>query len=173
MKKKIGIIILLIATIIACEKDDICIDDLANTPHLIIRFLNISPPQSNKPVTNLLIIGEGNAFTYGIESTRDSIVIPLKVLENNTSFKLIKNYAVDDNGTPDDTADDIVTGNEDVIIINYTVTNTYISKACGFKTTFRNVAFGFTADTDNWILNTSLLTTNIENQNNAHVYIYH
>ncbi len=173
MKKIIVIILILGGVIISCEKDDICVDEAANTPHLVIKFLSQSPPQIGKDVPNLLIVGEGNTLSYGIESTRDSILVPLKVLENNTSFRLIKDYAIDDNGTPTDTSDDFAVGNEDIVTITYETEEIYISKACGFKTIFKNVNFGFTADSDNWIATTTLLTTTIENENNAHVYIYH
>jgi len=173
MKKYLVLILLLLVSFLACEKDDICVDEAANTPHLIIKFLNQSPPHNSKDVTKLLIVGDGNALTYGIEETRDSIVLPLKVLENNTSFKLIKDYEINDNGTPDDTSDDYPEGNEDVITVTYETEEIYISKACGFKTIFKNVNFGFANDGDNWIATTDLLTHTIENENHAHVYIYH
>jgi len=173
MKNITVIILILTGIIFACEKDDICVDTNANTPHLIIKFISQTTPQVPTDVTDLLIVGDGNTLSYGVESTRDSIVVPLKVLENSTSFRLIKDYAIDDNGTPTDTTDDFAVGNEDVVTITYETEERYISKACGFKTIFKNVNFDFTADADNWIATTSLLTNTIENENNAHVYIYH
>ena len=122
-------------------------------------------------VNNLLIVG--NSLSYGIESSRDSISIPLRILENNTSYKLIKDYIINDNGTPDDLTDDFATGNEDEIIINYENEEIFISKACGFKNVFNNVNFGFTDDDDNWILNTSVINNKIENENDAHIHIFH
>lgn len=171
--KQLFFVITLLTVFIGCEKDDICTDSNADTAKLIIRFYDITSPETPKAVTNLLIVGDGNTLSYGLESTRDSIVIPLRILENNTTYKLIQDYAVDDNGTPTDTTDDIATGNEDEVVISYENNQIYISKACGFKNVFNDVTFGITNDTDNWILNSTVENTIIENSNNAHVHIYH
>ena len=161
------------SVIIACEKDDICVDESADTPHLVIEFIDIAPPNDLKPVTNLLIVGVGNPVSYGLESTRSSVTVPLKIADLTTSFRFIKDFAVDDNGTPDDDSDDIFSGNEDVIEINYTNEVIYISKACGFKNIFNDVTVNFLADADNWIQNIEVITNTIENENETHVYIYH
>ena len=167
------LILLLISFFIACEKDDICVDETANTSNLIIEFIDIAPPNELSPVTDLLIVGDGNALSYGVQTTTSSISIPLKVFDTTTTYRLIKEYGIDDNGTPADTSDDIVLGNEDEIIISYTNEQVYISRACGFKNVYNNVAVINTADTDNWILNVEVLVNTIENGNETHVYIYH
>lgn len=172
MKKIITIITFLLLTL-SCEKDDICTSIDANTPHLKIKFFNNLDREATKKVENLLVVGIDNNLSYGAESSRDSIAIPLRILENNTSYRLIKDYMIDDNDTPDDPTDDFATGNEDVIIINYENEEVFISKACGFKNVFNNVNFGFTDDDDSWILNSSVINNNIENENNAHIHIYH
>lgn len=167
------LLLLLISFFIACEKDDICVDEAANTSNLIIEFIDIAPPNELSPVTDLLIVGDGNTFSYGIQTTTSSISIPLKVFDTTTTYRLIKEYGVDDNGTPTDTSDDIVLGNEDEIVISYTNEQVYISRACGFKNVYNNVSVVNTADTDNWILNVEVLVNTIENGNETHVYIYH
>jgi len=174
MKKIITILVFLLLTI-SCEKDDICTTPNADTAHLVIRFYDYLNQDTQKEVTNLLIVGVDNPLnlSYGVESTRDSIAIPLRILENNTSYKLIKDYAIDDNGTPTDTSDDFATGNEDVIILNYENEELFISKACGFKNIFNNVNFGFDTDGDNWILGANVVNTKIENEDNAHIHIFH
>lgn len=171
--KKLLFIVIVLGAIIGCEKDDICSNANADTAQLVLRFYDIADPNTPKAVTNLLIVGENNTLSYGIQSTRDSIAIPLRILENNTSYTLIKDYEVNDNNTPDDNTDDFTTGNEDDITISYVNNQVYISKACGFKNVFEDVNFGFTADADNWILNTTIENNTIENSNNAHVHIYH
>ncbi|MGB0974901.1 MAG: DUF6452 family protein [Flavobacteriaceae bacterium] len=171
--KKLLFIIALLTLCVGCEKDDICTDTNADTAQLVIRFYDIAHTDTPKAVTNLLIVGENHSLSYGVESTRDSIAIPLRMLENNTSYTLIKDYEVNDNGTPDDDSDDFATGNEDDVTITYTNKQVYISKACGFKNIFKDLNFGFTADTDNWILNSTIENTTLENSNNAHVHIYH
>lgn len=157
----------------ACEKDDICVDSASNTPNLVIEFIDIAPPNGVSPVTDLLIVGDGNALSYGAQATTSSITIPLKVFDNSTTYRLIKEYAVDDNGTPDDLSDDIILGNEDQIVINYTNEQVYVSRACGFKNIYNNVAVTTTTDANNWILNVEVLVNTIENGNETHIYIYH
>ncbi len=171
--KKLLFVVTFLTVIISCEKDDICTDTNADTAQLVIRFYDVADTDALKAVTNLLIVGENNSLTYGVESTRDSIAIPLRILEDNTSYTLIKDYEINDNGTPNDTTDDFATGNEDNITVNYVNNQVYISKACGFKNVFENVNFNVTSDTDNWILNTTIENNTIENSNNAHVHIYH
>jgi hypothetical protein len=166
-------IFLFLLLITSCEKDDICTSTDAKTSYLKIKFYNNLDRDVLKTVNNLLIVGVNNPISYGIESSRDSILIPLRILENNTSYKLIKDYTIDDNQTPDDLTDDFATGNEDEIIINYENEEVFISKACGFKNIFNNVNFGFTDDDDNWILNTSVINNIIENEIDAHIYIFH
>lgn len=172
MKKTITIITFLLLAI-SCEKDDICTSQNADTSHLKIKFYDQLDQEVLKPVTNLLIVGVDNSLKYGLESTRDSIVIPLRILENNTSYKLIKDYEIDDNGTPTDSSDDFATGNEDVIILNYVNEELFISKACGFKNVFNDLNLGLPADTDNWILSSNVITNKIENEDNAHIHIFH
>ena len=176
MKKTITVIAFLLLAI-SCEKDDICTTSNADTAHLIIKFYDQLDQETTKAVTNLLVVGindnGGDEFSYGIESTRDSIVIPLQILKNNTSYRLIKDYAVDDNGTPNDATDDVVNGNEDVIILNYENEELFISKACGFKNIFNDLIFGLGPDTDSWILSHNVVTTKIENEDNAHIHIFH
>lgn len=171
MKKTITLIAFLLLAL-SCEKDDICTNADADTAKLVIRFYDITSPETPKAVTDLLIVGDGNSLGYSFETT-DSIAIPLRILTNNTTYRLIKDYAVDDNGTPTDTADDFATGNEDEIIINYENEELYISKACGFKNVFNDVTMGLPDDGDKWILNGTVITNIIENSNNAHVHIFH
>ncbi len=172
MKKTITILTFLLLAI-SCEKDDVCTTPNADTAHLIISFYDQLDQEVLKPVTNLSIVGVDNSFRYGTVSTKDSIVVPLRILKNNTSYRLIKDYEIDDNGTPTDTSDDFATGNEDVIVLNYINEELFISKACGFKNVFNEVNFGFTPDTDNWILSSTVITNKIENEDNAHIHIFH
>ena len=133
MKKALILIAILIGILISCEKDDICSDANANTPHLIIRFYDVSNTNSLKPVNNLKITGFENDEEIGTTTTKDSIVLPLKILDNNSLFSLIKDYTFDNNGTPDDTSDDIEGGNTDTITISYENEQVFISRACGYK----------------------------------------
>lgn len=174
MKKALLFIIILIGIFISCEKDDICSDATANTPHLIIKFFDISNTSEVKTVNNLRFTHALDSETNAISVTdKDSILIPLRVLVNNTTFRLTKDYTFDDNSTPDDSSDDIHGGNTDAITISYENERIFISRACGYKNIYNNTNIGFTDDGDNWVLNTDVIQTTIENENNAHIYIYH
>lgn len=176
MKKALLFIIILIGICISCEKDDICSDATANTPHLIIKFFDIGNTSEVKTVNNLRFTHNSDDETNAISVTdRDSILIPLRILADNTSFRLTKDYTFDDNGTPDDSSDDIHGGNTDDITISYTNEQIFISRACGYKNIYSSTSIGFNdgGDDDNWISTTDVIQTTIENENNAHIYIYH
>lgn len=167
--RKLCCLVAIFIIVLSCEKDDICPAGTPGTPHLIITFQDISSGL-RKNVTNLRILGvDGSTETqYGTVSTTDSIAIPLRVLQNNTAYKLVNSF--DNNGT-EDTSDD--TGNSDDIVITYENEEIFISRACGYKNIFNNAAIGFTNDGDNWILNTTVITNQIENETNAHINIFH
>lgn len=174
MKNKIVVTLIgILLSIVSCEKDDICLADTPGTPHLIIRFFDASNTSNTKSVPNLRIIGQGAVSEYGSITTTDSIAIPLKVLASTTTFSLTSDYNYDDNGTPEDPSDDIITGNEDVITFNYTNNEVFISRACGFKNIYENLGVVVTQDSDNWIFNYSIENNIVENETNAHLYLYH
>ena len=64
---------------------------------------------------------------------------------------------------------------EDIITITYTTKQVYVSRACGFKTVFKNVALTVENDGDNWIQFIQSVNDNqtIENENAPNYNIYH
>lgn len=171
--KKLILLITLVISVISCERDDICVEGTPATPHLIIRFYDAANQANTKDVPNLLIVGENNSLSYGVETTTDSIAIPLRILENNTTYRLYNDYSLDDNGTPDDTSDDIINGNPDDITLNYMNNQIFVSRACGFRNTFLDTSMDLTLDADNWITTFSIENNNIENETSAHIHIFH
>ncbi len=165
--KNILLVLLIALSFSSCEKDDICDATTSTTPRLMVQFYDISNPTTLKPVSNLGIIAPG--FTNGISfSGVSKIEVPLKTTEDSTTFNFIQNGA-DTNTTNDNT---------DVIQINYSRNNVFVSRACGYKTVFTlNSANGFVR-TDVlpldglWIQNFDIVTTNIETENEIHVKIY-
>ena len=137
-----------------CERDDICPEDTPTTPQLIIRFYDLANPDNFKSVPNFRIQGVGNENflgSYAGTSATDSIALPLRTDAFTTEYLLHKNYSYDDNDTPNDTSDDIIGGNEDIITVSYDTESVYVSRACGYKTVFRNVEITVTNDGDTWI----------------------
>lgn len=141
----------------ACERDDICIDE--TTPHLIILF-NDATNTSEKKSVNLTVEIEVSGTLTPImnEVTTDSIAIPLRVDTNLTKFKFIKNI---------DNEDAIV----DEFTLNYTTNEVFVSRSCGFKTTYHDLEISNVIT--NWIQNISIINSTIENETASHISIFH
>ena len=179
MKYSFALLLIIIIAFWGCEKDDICSEDTETTPRLILRFYDNDNPENIKTVPNILVNGLGSNFIVDDldgSVSRDSIVLPLKTNALETQFRIYKDFSYDDNGTPDDTTDDIIGGNEDILTVDYNVEFVYVSRACGYKTIFTEVILTIEDDGDNWILNTQPVNDdfqNIENERAAHFQIFH
>ena len=167
--------ILLLMTIIiyfsSCEKDDICVE--GDTPLLIIGFYDVADT-TFKSVNNLRIRSLDNdsilnsTIDYGFtdrSNSPDSISIPLRIADSNTTFQFISGSADDD--------DDNETGNIDVLQFNYTVAEDFVSRACGFVANFNNLDATRQVATDDWIKKIIILDTTITNSRRIHVQILH
>ena len=176
---KILIIPMLLGVILfmACEPDDLCPAGTATTPKLIIDFYDALNPESKKNVFDLVAIGTGNKnilSDYTFTNT-DNVLLPLKTDENTTQYTLIKDASVNDNGTPENPDDDFIDGNYDVITINYSREEIYVSRACRYKTIYKNVTLTIEPDTDNWMLSREPLTDNqsVEDESETHFNVTH
>lgn len=173
----IPIVLLTVGITISCERDDICPEITSTTPDLIIDLFDYSNEDSSKNVFKLVIAGVGSDTVLpGYELvTSNQLVLPLKTTENTTQFRLLEGTTVNDNDTPDDDTDDYYEGNEDIITINYTRTEVFVSRACGYKTIFENVTVQLESDEDNWIKSISPLNSNqsVEDETEAHFNLFH
>ena len=151
-----------------CEPDDICPESTPTTPNLIIRFYDILNQDSKKNVFNLKVqgIGNDNPLTDYNVVTTDSIVLPLKTDANTTQYSLHKEYS---------NVDGVIDGNEDIITINYSTEQVYVSRACGYKTIFKNVTLTINNDGDNWIQSKESINDNqsVEDEKAAHFKLFH
>tara|TARA_B110001452_G_scaffold157317_1_gene130886 strand:- start:1877 stop:2368 length:492 start_codon:yes stop_codon:yes gene_type:complete len=147
--------------LLSCEPDDICLISIEDTPKLIIGFYDKSTGEL-KEVTNLKIQGHNNEEVY-IYQTIDSIGIPLKNLDNLTIYSLTKDFNENTSNS----------GNKDDLYINYNYNWEYISRACGFKTTYELKNLIIENDSNNWILDTDLINNIIIDEKNIHVKIFH
>ena len=170
------LIIIAIGITIGCESDDICPESTPTTPSLIIDAYDVDNPENLKAITKLVIGGNGNnnILTNGIISAT-KIVLPLKTNANTTQYALIKDAFINNNGTTNDTSDDYYDGNTDVITISYSREEVYVSRACGYKTIFKNVTLTIEPDTDNWIKSRQPLNDNqsVEDESETHFNIFH
>ena len=168
--KKVSVLFLVISVFLSCEKDDICSSDTDTTPQLILRFYDIANQEETKAVPNLLVYGVNSLNEIvlfdgiGLLATNtDSIAIPLQTSDNFTRFVLHRDL---EDG-------DFETGNIDIIIANYEREDVYVSRACGYKQIFNNLGIDLEPDPSNWVINSEILSTTINNENEAHVKIFH
>lgn len=150
-----------------CTRDDICDPEEATTPLLIITFKDNLNRDESKQVSGLSIIGDYTPEAAIItNTTTDSIAIPLRTAVNDTQYQFIRAETA--------TSAEVV----DVYLTNYEREDIYINRACGFKTIFNNLAFSENvtdSDNDNasWILDFLINETNITDENQTHITIYH
>jgi hypothetical protein len=161
MKKNVLFILLLTVLISACEKDDFCIKNPV-TPNLILRFYDTNDRETLKDVERLSIWAENKDTITNYKSINiDSVAIPLNSLATKTIYHLKMNNS-----------DGSITNNQTATFtITYTTQEEYVSRSCGFKILFNDVTF----ESDNtWITEfTPEILTTIDNQNAAHVQIFH
>lgn len=147
-----------------CEKDDICEDGTPTTPRMIIEFYDNNNPTAKKSVTNLAVVAQNITDTLLFNGV-SKIEIPLKTNAENVSF----NFVHDSKNTT------VSLRNTDEVIANYTRSDVFISRACGYKTVFTlndSNGLDFTTDTDNWIKEIAIQNHNILNENEVHVKIF-
>ena len=144
---------LLIFLFSSCERDDVCTQNM--TPNLIIRFYDNSFTTILKPVVDIKVISLPNYDTIYKNATLDSISIPLNVNADLSKFIIVKS------------------GNADTLQFNYQRNEIFVSKTCGFKDNFSNLIVNILTDSNNWILQSDVLQSEIILENSAHVKILH
>ena len=149
MKKYILLLFILILTFSNCEKDDICIED--TTPSLIVRFYDSIKLDTIKEVEKLTVWAMNKDSIYS-ETATDSIVIPLDLSENSTTYKFQSDTTIDE------------------ITFSYNKNDVFVSRSSGYKTVFENLAV---QTSNNCIISYNINNTTIENETNAHINIYH
>ena len=146
-----------------CERDDICSSATPTTPHLIIRFLDIDNQDASKTVNDLTIFGEGSEIPIYNLADIDSIALPLNFegegISTTTTFQFIEDSA----NNP----------NIDEIEITYIPEFVYVSRACGYKSIFNELQIRIVSDTENWVLLSEIIYTTVDNETEAHVYLFH
>lgn len=163
----IALLLILTSYLLSCEKDDICAEGTPTTPGLVVAFYKKGEDNVTNPVSNFKYWVPGINDTLGSVSEVDEIIIPLRTDQDEVTWALQYNV-----GTK---------SNIDLFTVKYTRKNTYVSRACGYKTTFTlnppivgNPNPSVT-DVDGKLFiedDPEVVTPNIENQNEAHVKIY-
>ena len=114
---------------------------------------------------------ENNLNYLVYDRTVDSIVLPLRLdaLDNvNTSrFVLTRDADYDTDDDP------ITVSSMEIIEVNYTPELIYVSRACGYKSIFNDLSATRDTDPSNWIIDIEVINTTINNEDAAHINIYH
>ena len=161
MYKIKSIFLTILIFLLSCEPDDICLSEIDDTPKLLIGFYDKNSGNL-KEVENLKIQGLDNDQIYFFE-TIDSIGIPLINNKNLTTFNLTKNFE----------EDNVDSGNNDKMFVNYNPNWIYISRACGYITNYDIDNLIIENDIENWIIDSEIITYSIKDEKNIHVKIYH
>ncbi|AEK22730.1 DUF6452 family protein [Capnocytophaga canimorsus] len=171
MKKKwiigIGILTLLLifSAITACEPDDLC-EHKVTTPQLILRLKDTDKPTKTKAAEKLLVYGKDQKQILSFTTT-DSLALPLKISEPQTTYLLVKDATFDANsGT-------ITSGEIAIITFSYQPEEQFVSKGCGFKVVYHNLKVAVEDPTSVWIKSVRINKTDIEDEKKAQVTIYH
>ncbi|WP_299104071.1 DUF6452 family protein [uncultured Tenacibaculum sp.] len=160
MKKYAFLIAILSILISSCEKDDFCTNPKA-TPKLVLRFFDKDANSDLKNVERLSVIAQGKTDSLFTNQTTDSIAIPLNTLTNLTVYTLKMN----------NTDETIANNKVSTLTIQYTPKEDFVSRSCGFRIIFKDVSINESGD---WINNLSTTSiTTIDNENNAHVKVFH
>ncbi len=162
MIKKTILLVVVILSLNGCTKDDICPGDTPTTPLLIITFKNILNPLLAKTATKLTIeTDEATPNVLVTNISTDSIGIPLRTGADTVRYRFIKN-----SGEPNEVVD--------IYEFRYERLDTYVNRACGFKTTYQELTARKEDDgIINWILNLNILKTTVEDETEAHITILH
>ncbi len=160
--------ILVLSLTINCERDDICAEGTPTTPLLIIKFIDFENGTEIKAPADLQVKASDLETAYSLGTVRDSILIPLKTNTTVTDFE----FTINTSAAPEETTNP---KNTDVISIQYTPVEEYVSSACGFKVNYEGITISpaEVGDDGGWIKNITIQRQNITDESNAHVFIFH
>jgi len=162
MTHKIILLLITIASLNGCTRDDICSGETSTTPLLIIVFKDINNPLVGKEVPNLIIQADyADTVEVFNGSDMDSIAIPLRTTDDSTRFLF---NSENDDGT---------VSNIDTLSFSYQRQDIYVNRACGFKTNYSDLESELSIDTDIWVLNLEIENRTIEDETKAHITIFH
>lgn len=172
----IAVLLLITSYLMSCEKDDICAEGTPTTPGLVVEFYK----KDNQSVLNPVSHPTTNIVYYVQESVKrdtlksgSKLILPLKTDADEVT------WALEYNST---SSAGVKTTNTDFFTIKYTRKETYVSRACGYKTTF--TLHPDTVENPNplptdpvsenalFIKDVVVVTPNIETENEVHVKIY-
>jgi Family of unknown function (DUF6452) len=164
---RIVILVFFMTTVFSsCEKDDVCSESTSTTPRLIIDFYDLTNPTLKKDLSSIGILGEG-LNTVIVFNNVSTVQVPLDITKDISKYQFILNYG---NSNP-------AFINTDQLQFDYTRSNVYISRACGYKTLFTLDETNPFTQTDGatldalWMRNITVLQSTISNEDETHLSI--
>ena len=144
-----------------CEKDDICISSVEESPDLVILLLDNQNPKIRKSPSGFIIKPIGNAKEIQ-KSSDDSLALPLNFQEKLTQFEFIQNSGSENE-------------NIDTLQINYDRIDKFINRACGYRANFilRKPPVIILNSKNNWIRGFIILKDTVSDEKAAHLGILH
>lgn len=169
----IAVLLIITTYLLSCEKDDLCANGTPTTPGLVIEFYKKDNRDDLNSVTNFkyYVPGSNDTLPLNPALSVSKITLPLKTDKDEVTWALQYNYT---------NPLGVKSSNTDYFTVKYTRKETYVSRACGFKTTFTllpettgnpNPLIEAGDDTP-FIDDYTIVTTNIETENEAHIKIY-
>ena len=110
-------------------------------------------------IANLTIYGEDNSTPLVSSTTLDSIALPLR-LQNPTTY-LFQTVV---SGTTTSTA---------TLTLTYNTEETFVSKACGIKTTYNTLSATIQDANTSWLKGVTIKNNSVNNEKKAHIHLYH
>jgi len=154
--------------ILGCERDDICADGTPTTPFIIVKFINnatrIETDIKRPEELQVSAVGVEQAFDIG--TIRDSIIIPLRTDMSVTSYEFTINSDTSNDQDPVDT---------NIVDFIYTPVEEFVSSACGFRVVYNGLQVTEAEEgTDgDWIRGILVKETNVTDEAEAHILIFH
>ncbi|WP_299064611.1 DUF6452 family protein [uncultured Polaribacter sp.] len=153
MKKILFLLSFILLLICSCEKDDFCVQNPV-TQSLVIEFYDETSTETLKNVREFYIWAEGKNDSIYINQTINTITLPLNSLTTETVYNFSQENDVNQ------------------FTISYIPEEVFVSRSCGHKIVFNNLTFSTANNT--WIKSfTPNSLTTLENQEEAHVQIFH
>lgn len=165
MIKKLILLLFLIFAFKGCTRDDICPEGTATTANLIIIFKDKANPDNRKKVEDLSVFTDyvDSVLVFRRAAT-DSIVIPLSTTSDTTKYRFIR--------TKISETDTVI--NVDKVMFIYSRRDSYVNRACGFKTEFDNLTPILENEgIENWIQNITTNRDTIIDEQKAHLTFFH
>ena len=138
----------------SCEPDDVCNLENPSTPQLVFRLYDANQPSQLKSVDTLRVKDTDKKSILQLTNT-DSIAIPFQINANKMNLDFL-----------------VSGGISDELLIDYQTQDMYLSRACGFQSTFIINEIEISTN-KSWINTIEIVTNEILVDTLAHVKIYH